>query len=183
MHYSSTGQQKGRWEGDVGLLRAQLWGRRHLRRRQDRGRQRCQAWRTGDQEVEVEEHHGHWVDKQVPLSQWVFKQRYFSWWLWTDIGENINSNSNVKNANSKFPKSCTCSYCNWDSTFKIASQQQLSILKDFVQGLQPGAEQESTVSQRLLGQSNGSEDDDRKMHEEVGTIQIHCSSDNQLVCR
>jgi len=37
-------------------------------------------------------------------------------------------------------------------------------------GLRPRAEQESTVSQRLLGQSNGSADDDRKMHEEVGRV-------------
>ena len=64
MHYSSTDQQKGRWEGDVALLRAQ---RRHLRRRQDRGRQRCQARRTEGQEVEVEGHRGHSVGKQVPL--------------------------------------------------------------------------------------------------------------------
>ena len=70
MQYSSAGQQKGRWEGDVGLLRAQLRGRRHLRRRQDRGRQRCQAlWRTEDQEAEVEDHPGLSVGKQVPLSR------------------------------------------------------------------------------------------------------------------
>merc|ERR1712004_759368 len=37
-------------------------------------------------------------------------------------------------------------------------------------GLRPRAELESTVSQGLLGQSIGSADDDRKMHEEVGRV-------------